>query len=61
MLPPLAPARPARGLSQMQALFNARRQARYWLDSSGWGSVLVYADVVLSVLSVIVYIASTYP
>lgn len=44
----------------MRTLSVLRRQARFWLEYSGWERRLVYADVVLSVLSVLIYILSTY-
>ncbi len=44
----------------MRALVQARRQARYWLEMSGWDRVLVYTDGALSSLSVFTYVLSTY-
>lgn len=41
-------------------LAQARRQARFWFEMSGWRSTLVYADVFLSVASIVVYIMNTY-
>jgi hypothetical protein len=53
-------AAPRRAHRDMRALVEARRQARHWLEISGWDRVLVYTDGALSALSVFTYILSTY-
>lgn len=44
----------------MHALVQLRRQARVWMDASGWARRLVYVDGGLSLMSVMIYILMTY-
>lgn len=50
----------ARSFADLQALVQLRRRARHWLDATGWGRALIYADGTLSALSVLIYIMTTY-